>query len=370
LRRHSHRFAETSAKVNQTNFYAMKKLWTATLFTTAIFGHIASAQNCTPNQVLLQNYNNEIASMAVDYMFATGQQDTDQIQVPVQHYNFVAEGMAAIFNASFPERDSIFDIFCVHGFAGANNYLNKVEMIVFFDTTYAWTEAWKQGGSTPTGNAAIDALLTNNDFTAHDYTGYPSFPPGYQHRVLISGEQVFNIDAAIDALMAIPGITFAEPNGWIGGAGELNLNILGSNRVFTFEHEWSDCFDGCDEFINWSIRVDANCVPTYYARSQGAAFDATQPPAPNCNITTDTKTPPSAEPTVRLMPNPVREQITIDFGDNRSSSDFVITNLLGQTVLEGRLDASTASIDVSRLRSGVYWVTIPGVARGLRFVKE
>ena len=295
-----------------------------TLFITLLLplSSLFAQSACDIPSAIVDYYSEDIRSMAVDYIWQTSQ-DTDAIVVPAAHFNTVAEGLSAILNSGLPEADSIFNIFCVHNIGGISSLMSKREMIVYFNAATPWTQAWVNG-TTTTGNAYIDSLVSTYGFEVYDYQHYPGFPPEFQHRVLIKAHTVINIDAAIDAFMEAEGITFAEPNGWIGGAGVLGMEVSGAVRTFTIKHEWADCFDGCDEGIQWTFTVDPGCHVQFTDRFQYSFFGIfNPPPVSNCHISTGTKeVTPSTH--VRIFPNPATDMVTVETDAAHSRDEYVI----------------------------------------------
>ncbi len=66
-----------------------------------------------------------------------------------------------------------------------------------------------------------------------------------------------------------------------------------------------------------------------------------------------------------LYPNPTDGQLSITAA---SGGEYRITNLMGQTLLQGRLNSGSTSIDVSGLGKGMYFMTIEG--RSKKFIVQ
>lgn len=329
-----------------------------TLFIALLFplSSLLAQSACDIPPAIVDHYSEDIRSMAVDYMWQTSQ-DTDAIVVPAVHFNTVAEGLSAILNSGLPEADSIFNIFCVHNIGGISSLMSKREMIVYFNAAVPWTQAWVNGNSM-TGNAYIDSLVNTYGFEVYDYQHYPGFPPVYQHRVLIKAHTVFNIDAAMDAFMEDDGITYAEPNGWIGGAGVLGMEVSGALRTFTIKHEWADCFDGCDEGIQWTFAVDPGCHVQLTDRFQYSFFGIfNPPPVSNCNISTGTKevAPPTL---VRIFPNPSSDIITVEADAANMGTLAIIFDQYGRRVKEIYLNKEAVQVPINDLAAGMYWLQV------------
>ena len=74
--------------------------------------------------------------------------------------------------------------------------------------------------------------------------------------------------------------------------------------------------------------------------------------------------PSTGSGTFTVYPNPTDGVLTIQHSAfNIPNSEFRITNLMGQTVLTGSLNAETQQIDVSDLPQGMYFITFAGETR-------
>ena len=75
---------------------------------------------------------------------------------------------------------------------------------------------------------------------------------------------------------------------------------------------------------------------------------------------------------IKLFPNPANTNITIVLQKENSSSDYTITNQLGQIVLKGKLSAGQNLIDINNLAQGFYVVTVEGksVKHSMKLIKQ
>jgi len=75
---------------------------------------------------------------------------------------------------------------------------------------------------------------------------------------------------------------------------------------------------------------------------------------------------------VVVWPNPVKENLTLSLSKGEGTH-FVITNLSGRTLLQGKIYSSKQTIDVSRLQAGVYLIQVinkEGLKQTVKVVKE
>jgi hypothetical protein len=82
--------------------------------------------------------------------------------------------------------------------------------------------------------------------------------------------------------------------------------------------------------------------------------------------------PSTGSGTFAVYPNPTNGILTIHHSSLTTSnashfsiqhSEFIITNLMGQTVLSGNINADNQQIDVSALPQGMYFITFAGETR-------
>jgi hypothetical protein len=80
---------------------------------------------------------------------------------------------------------------------------------------------------------------------------------------------------------------------------------------------------------------------------------------------------PSTNPrTFTVYPNPANDILFIEAQNTTSlqrSTEYRITNLMGQTLLQGNLTAETQQIDISNLPKGMYFLSVGDQTR--KFVK-
>ncbi len=82
------------------------------LFNTAI-SQVPS--NCTVPPLLASEYHRDITQLAVQRLFELQSPDTVLVTVPQAYIDTISNGLAAILNAtSIVERDSVFNLYCVH----------------------------------------------------------------------------------------------------------------------------------------------------------------------------------------------------------------------------------------------------------------
>ncbi|MDI9258166.1 T9SS type A sorting domain-containing protein [Flavobacterium sedimenticola] len=338
-----------------------------TLSLCCLVVHTLTAQtnNCSTNPLALQYYTEDIRSLAHEYMWQT-QQDTTAIQIPQQHFDFIASKLSAVMELNTAETDSVFNKYCVHD---VREIPELKQFIVFIDSTQTWTHAWMNELQI-TGNPTIDNFMSAHNFTVIDHVELPYESSYGRHYVTIASPIVVNARGVVNWFKAQEGVLTAEQNITYGGAGRLFFYQDGNQSYLSFIHEWSDCGDGCDNMIQWIYAVDQNCSASLFNRSEFHVWD-TWPEAPetNCNIalgTPDTATVPS----LALYPNPVYDVATLEVTADLVGTTVTVHNTLGQTIKTLPINNTTVTVDLSSLPAGVYYLSTDNRSRTVTLVKR
>ena len=195
-------------------------------------------------------------------------------------------------------------------------------------------------------------------------TGFTNFSFGSIAE--LSTNRILNLNALLDSIELEPAVSLAEANGLIGLAGKITYSEVNSVRYYNFRFEFSDCFDGCDNYREWQFAVNPDCSVNYLGFTDFGFFGVQPLPAPtNCNLFTAVKE--NMEDQIRVYPNPASDRIFVEQGNFQ---EFTITDLLGRTVKSGQLDADNF-IDINSLAPGIYILNITGDSKqSFKLVKE
>lgn len=301
--------------------------------------------DCSIPEVLREAYDRDVKGLAIKRMQDQNSPDNASIEIPTTVQDSILEGMAAIFNLSneLPEADSVFNRYCVHDNANSPALFG---FIIGVDTDSPIAQAWAQG-TTLTGNAILDNLLTTYNFTLQSYI---SFGAG-----VLYTDQYLNLFALADSITAsVPGISYGEPDYFIGGGGRINYSTdQAGNRFYEFRYEWNDCFDGCDNFYSWFFTVDTDCSVTFTGTDEGGFFGIEDLPAPtDCQLTTGVENP-GLFPDFQLFPNPTGKHL---FWQAAPQNGFwQIHNAQGQLMQRGQWSAN--GVNVTRWPAGLYFLS-------------
>ena len=326
----------------------------------------AQTNNCTVNPLALQYYTEDIRSMANDYMWQT-QQDTTAIQIPQQHFDFIASKLSAVMALNTAETDSIFNKYCVHD---VREVYELKQIRLFIDPNVSWTQAWINQQNT-TGNAVIDSFMSANNLSLESHVELPfdtSF--GTRHYVILSSPIVFNVEGAVDWFMGQLGVLMAERNTAFGGAGRMSVYQQDAVTYMDFITEWSDCGDGCDNLIQWVFAVDAQCNASLYYRTEFHVWD-TWPEAPeaNCNIVLGLPEH-KEEQAIVVYPNPITTYATVMVSARLLGTTMGVYNTLGQTMKTIPIDNTTLTVDLSTLPEGIYYLKHDDVTQTVKLIKR
>lgn len=327
----------------------------------------AQTTNCNINPLALQHYSEDIRSMAHEYMWQT-QQDTTAIQIPQQHFDFVASKLSAVMQLNTAETDSIFNKCCVHD---VREIPELKEFIVFIDSTESWTNAWINMQQV-TGNPVIDSFMATNNLSLVSHVELPydtSF--GTRHYVTISSPIVVNARGVVNWFKAQTGILMAEQNITYGGAGRLSIYKDTDLSYLTFITEWDDCGDGCDNLINWTYTVsDTDCQVNYLGSFEFHVWPIwNDAPETNCNLTLSVPGIITNQ-VITAYPNPVEDETQIILPQNFLGEKVKLFNSLGQILKIIPIENTTITIDLSNLPNGIYYASVENTSYSVKLIKH
>jgi hypothetical protein len=277
--------------------------------------------------------------------------DTALVTIPQQWQDTIMDGMAAICNAtSIPERDSVFNLYCVHDLASSAIFITK-EIMVFVDTSYSWTDAW-QNLITLTGNPQVDSMVIKYDLEVIDFYNF-----SFGNMALLATDSLWNVYALIDSLEMIPGVEYGDPNQMIGAAGRIMYEKVGSERFFTFWFQWNDCFDGCDNAHAWKYKVYEDCSVEYLGFEDWGVWEILPLPVPvNCNLFSAIPEKELLAGQIQIYPNPAEQFLVIN-SDLDEMYSALLYNSNGRILSKTNFTKST-QIDLSDLAPGIYFIRL------------
>jgi hypothetical protein len=303
--------------------------------------------SCDPLPELIADYTWDVRNLTLRRMWELNSPDTALVSIPMQWQDTVMGGLAAISNAFLlPERDSVFNLYCVHDLAPAGIFITK-EIMVFVDTSYSWTDAW-QNLVTITGDPQVDTLVTKYDLEVIDFYNF-----SFGNMALLATDSLWNVYALIDSLEMIPGVEYGDPNQLIGAAGRIIYNKTGNERFYTFWFQWNDCFDGCDNAHAWKFKVYEDCTVEFLGTEDWGVFGILPLPAPiNCNLLSATAENEYRGNDYAVFPNPVEGELVIT-SRNENYAQLIVYDFTGKRIVQQSFN-KTLSVDFSDFRPGIY----------------
>ena len=341
----------------------MKRILIIIMFIAICNGSQAQIpSSCVVPPLLAIEYKRDINQLAVQRLFQLQHPDTILVKIPQAHTDSISEGLAAIFNAtSLPERDSVFNLYCVHnlnpfdGFGAYDGFLVKV------DTNFSWTNAW-QNLITITGDPQMDTLLTKYNLTITQFYNW-----AIGNYAVLSVDSSWNIFALMDSIEMVPGVLAVEQNSYVGVAGKISYSTIGNARYYDFYFEYADCFDGCDAYRKWKFKVNPDCSVEYLSIDNWCYWDQFGTPgmcpfpAPlNCNTFTPVKEIADKNVNVLISPNPTNGifQIEISGLDFVSPSTMEIFSMQGELICKSSITNHKSHVDLGTPAKGIYLMKI------------
>ncbi|MCF8374117.1 MAG: T9SS type A sorting domain-containing protein [Bacteroidales bacterium] len=245
-----------------------------------LIGNITSQvqSSCCVTPELYNAYHTDVLELTIEYFLNNNLPEINQIEIPQSYQDTIMHGLAAVFNAySIPERDSVFDIYCIHNNSGYTTHLFHT-ISIKPDLNYYWANWWANGQTT-TYYPPVDNLLSTYGFNLTYYYNSIDVASFYT-------SQSINVYPLCDSLETIPWIIYAEPGGFIGDDNRIIYNRIGNDLFYSFSVRWGDCMAGCFNHRTWSFKVDADyCMVNYIGMTESNYNNSPLPYASNCNIT-------------------------------------------------------------------------------------
>jgi len=344
-------------------FKKMKKFLLLLVLSTIFNSSQAQvASSCMMPPLLANEYKRDITQLAVERLFQLQSPDTALVKVPPAYVDTISEGLAAIFNAtSIPERDSVFNMYCVHNlnpFAGFGMYSG---LLIKVDTNFSWTSAW-QNLITITGDPLLDTLLTKYNLTITHFYNW-----AIGNYAVLSVDSSWNLFALMDSINMVAGVLTVEQNSFVGVAGKISYSKIGDTKFYDFYFEYADCFDGCDAYRKWKFKVNLDCSVEYLGFDNWCFWDQLGTlglcpfPAPiNCNTFTTIEEINVQKVSALIFPNPANnifhvQIIGLKFGDPAS---LEIYNIQGELIYKSIISNHKLEIDLGNNASGIYFAKI------------
>lgn len=313
------------------------------LLTSVGFSQVQSS--CEKSWGLENYYEREVAFFAFERMYETNSPDTNKIIIPQVYQDSIWRGLSAIYNAfSIEQRDSVFDIYCLHNTIRFGTPIYPA-IIVELDTTFEWTNNW-MNGEIITGYEDLDSFINEYNYSIE-------FVYENLNKVVINTDFILNPNPFMDSLIFFDGISIAFPSVVTSDGNKIEYSILGDEQFFDFTLAWGDCLSGCTTKHKWSFKVNySTCVVEYLGlnTNNNGGF----PNPANCNITAVEHLEENISQ-ISIYPNPSSNFLNISC---ENIINIEISN--GQRILEQKQfnKQKLVKLDLTNLKSGLYIIKV------------
>jgi len=294
---------------------------------------------CPPDSVLLVKYDRDVKDLALKRIRLFNHPDKVKVEIPQIWQDTIWSGLATIFQANnIPERDTVFDVFCIHNLSPMNSALTE-DIYIKFDSVWTFDIVTKQ---IITNNPDLNAfllqygLIYQSDFFGTIVRAATQWP--------------LNTQALADSLELFVEINFAEPTPIPGDGDRIYYNRANDLMRFDFQLLWGDCPSGCTSGRTWHFRASDNCTAAYEGRTMqglGEPF-----PAPLfCNISSSTIDPVFE---CQVFPNPFTNNIFLSI-QKENTTHYQLFDVSGRIHQNGYFQHATV-IHTENLQHGMYFI--------------
>ncbi len=240
--------------------------------------------------------------------------------------------LSAVYDQHSGLTDSLFNTKSIHIYPYPYE-LPYTQMVIQTDASFDWVNNYIHD-SVVSGNAKFDSItsLYGLKLKSGLYLSSDTF-------LYIGSSNILNLKPLVGVFESIKGIDSAYPDYSFGGDGD-NIEATFSNDTahIVFSTGWGDCLSGCISHHYWEFSV-VNCI-LELVRSYGDPLSHIDE---------------MRSSGLTVFPNPFTNKIFINNPQHENYSLFVHT-------IQGKLlytrQATTESIDLSMLGTGIYFLTI------------
>lgn len=333
----------------------MKKIILITqcfLFFSFSYGQVPSS--CIVPTELYNAYKADVRHLTIQRLNQINSTYKDSIIVPQIYQDTVWQGLAAIFNlTTIPERDSVFEIYCIHQYPNAASVCYGI--LVQVDTSYNWTTQW-QNLQTVTGYSVLDNLLITYGFTINNYNLW--------NTATLTTTQEINMANLRDSLLTLDGIIAVNIYLTPGQGNQISYSSNGINQIYCFNLGFGDCPSGCLAHYIWGFKIHPGCSVEYTGAINQNYFGEQFPYPINCSYLNVENIQKQNSEFVVLYPNPTTEFLNVNTTSTQIV-DFKICDISGRTLKVGTLTKETI-VSLKDFSEGLYFIDFVDKANDLR----
>ncbi len=311
--------------------------------------------SCSLSDTIAYKYKKDADRLALRRTFHVNTTFTDSVNVDKLLSNLYLKALIAVYNATaLPARDTVIKMCNIHSVADPD--MN--EFYISADSNLAWMQNLRNNVS-PINNTLLDNVINKYALSKKQYSAW-NFTP--YHTIVFKTDSNLNMLALSDLTSTVQGVYSVGPNAipWDGPDIRDSLNPNFTQLVYSYG--WSDCAVGCIYRTFWEFKVYNNCSVEYL----GTYGDALPPGVSIKENFNDLKS-------FKIYPNPVGVKLYFEFASALTSDlKVIICNTLGQIVFAKKIEDLNKEIDVSFLKSGIYYLKVErlGGQKVFRLVKE
>lgn len=332
----------------------MKKLFYLLFVLQSLYG-ISQNTGCDIPQILLDTYEYDVSQLAFERIIDINSPYKDSIIIPSVYKDTIWEGLAAVYNAStIPERDSVFDVYCIHN---ENCYGGPVQAVsINVDPQASWINNW-ENLEILTGIPELDSILIKYDFDIIDFS---------DNQAYIETSTFINLQVFIDSLTSFSGIITA-----LDAESQCCHNVITYDKVaglrnFRFELNFAPGIILCANHYIWIFEVDEQCSASLFESHYLISNPSELPSISNCNITS-VPNKKLLSKNLSIYPNPATDYAVIE-SESSDREIAQIYNMQGQLVEQFEIHNSKIQIQISDWSKGIYLVKVG--ARSQKLIVE
>ena len=200
-------------------------------------------------------YREDAARLALRYLYEHEETAADeQVELPEPLATSLYNALVRVYAArNLAARDSVVALYRIHTFP---NPATRSLIVSVDSSTAEWVEAWRQGQRL-TGQPRLDALMERYDLSLEEFHRWP-----WTDIAVLRTAEPLNLRALARLFNPIPGVTYAEPNGFAGDGNDITAEAGGEGGEAFWRLQYSvgygDCPAGCIARRAWTFRVDAD----------------------------------------------------------------------------------------------------------------
>lgn len=293
--------------------------------------------------------HNDAKILALREIVSTNSIYIDSTLIPSSYYMPILNDLGAIHQSSvFGAIDTIFNRYNIH----IELQYDMQELPFLMDTSAYWAKNW-YNGNLLSGNGKIDSIVSKYNLTIKKPTA-PYSPGDYTYSSSFLFPEILNYKGLKKEFSVVNGFHLNISKALVFG-NEIIMKDFGNYREYTFEK----CFGGggwdvCYAVIDWTFRVDNNCIVTYVGRKQiGTIYSGIN----DMNQINQ----------IFLSPNPA--QYTLHISGLNGTEILKVYDLTGRNF---NVPFSNSEIDISSLSNGTYLLQITNEKGSIvkKFTKE